>query len=142
MGLSGGLARLPLSLHGRIINLSGPVGNNGEIPGFGERYRVRIMGYHTADTDALPDEELPWAYIMYPVTAGTGSRSSSQSANITQGDFVFGFFMDGEDAQMPVIMGLLGNNEYATGSKNITNQDLFLSVDLQNQINFQDILLK
>ena len=99
---------------------SGPVGNNNDFPGFGERYRVRIMGYHTADTDALPDDELPWAYIMYPVTAGTGSRGSSASANITQGDFVFGFFMDGEDAQMPVIMGLLGNNEYAAVQKNIT----------------------
>ena len=99
---------------------AGPVGSNGDMQGFGERYRVRIMGYHTADVDSLPDEELPWAYIMYPVTAGTGSRGSSASANITQGDFVFGFFMDGEDAQMPVIMGLLGNNEYAAVQKNIT----------------------
>ena len=98
-----------------------PVGNNTQIQGFGERYRVRIMGYHTADITQIPDEELPWAYIMYPVTAGTGSRSSSQSANITQGDFVFGFFMDGEDAQMPVIMGLLGNNEYAAVQKNISS---------------------
>jgi hypothetical protein len=97
-----------------------PVGTNDDIKGFGERYRVRIMGYHTADIDKIPDDELPWAYVMYPVTAGTGGRSSSQSANISQGDFVFGFFMDGEDAQMPVIMGLLGNNEYAAVSKNIT----------------------
>ena len=98
-----------------------PVATNSDIRGFGERYRVRIMGYHTADVDRIPDEELPWAYVMYPVTAGSGGRSGSQSANISQGDFVFGFFMDGEDAQMPVIMGILGNNEYAAVSKNITN---------------------
>ena len=97
-----------------------PPMNNSTMKGFGERYRVRIMGYHTADIDEIPDGELPWAYVMYPVTAGSGGRSSSQSANITQGDFVFGFFMDGEDAQMPVIMGILGNNEYAAVSKNIT----------------------
>ena len=97
-----------------------PPANNSTIKGFGERYRVRIMGYHTANIDEIPDEELPWAYVMYPVTAGGGGRSGSQSANISQGDFVFGFFMDGEDAQMPVIMGILGNNEYAAVSKNIT----------------------
>ena len=99
---------------------SSPVETNDDIRGFAQRYRVRIMGYHTADIDAIPDNELPWAYVMYPVTAGGGGRSGSQSANISQGDFVFGFFMDGEDAQMPVIMGILGNNEYAAVSKNIT----------------------
>lgn len=95
--------------------------NNDSIKGFGERYRVRIMGYHTADIGEIPDNELPWAYVMYPTTAGGGGRSGSQSANISQGDFVFGFFMDGEDAQMPVIMGILGNNEYAAVQKNITS---------------------
>ena len=84
-----------------------PTPNNDSIKGFGERYRVRIMGYHTANIDEIPDNELPWAYVMYPTTAGGGGRSGSQNANISQGDFVFGFFMDGEDAQMPVIMGIL-----------------------------------
>jgi hypothetical protein len=99
---------------------SSPVETNDDIKGFAQRFRVRIMGYHTANIDEIPDNELPWAYVMYPVTAGGGGRSSSQSANITQGTFVFGFFMDGEDAQLPVIMGILGNNEYAAVSKNIT----------------------
>ena len=88
--------------------------------GFGERYRVRILGYHTANADDIPDEELPWAYVMYPITAGGGGRGSSQSANITQGTFVFGFFIDGEDAQIPIIMGILGNNDYNAVMKNIT----------------------
>ena len=94
--------------------------NNQTAKGFGERYRVRIMGYHTANADDIPDEELPWAYVMYPVTAGGGGRGSSQSANLTQGTFVFGFFMDGDDAQLPVIMGVLGHNDYAAVMKNIT----------------------
>ena len=103
-------------------NLPGtPPPTNNDIKGFDQRYRVRIMGYHTADPDEIPDNELPWAYVMYPVTAGGGGRSGSQSANINQGDFVFGFFMDGEDAQMPVIMGVLGMNEYAAVQKNISS---------------------
>ena len=88
-----------------------PVENNGDIKGFGERYRVRIMGYHSCVKD-IPDDALPWAYVMYPVTAGGGGRNSSQSANLTQGDFVYGFFIDGEQAQTPVILGIIGNNEY------------------------------
>ena len=101
---------------------SGNISGNNKEPakGFGERYRVRIMGYHTANADDIPDEELPWAYVMYPVTAGGGARGSSQSANLTQGTFVFGFFMDGEDAQLPVIMGVLGNNDYNAVMKNVT----------------------
>ena len=102
-------------------NKSGSIDpNNSGQSGFGERYRVRIMGYHTANADDIPDEELPWAYVMYPVTAGGGGRGSSQNANLTQGTFVFGFFMDGEDAQLPVIMGVLGNNDYNAVMKNVT----------------------
>ena len=56
------------------------------------------MGYHTASKEDIPDNELPFATIMYPVTAGTGSGGASQSSNITaQGSFVFGFFLDGEE---------------------------------------------
>ena len=91
-------------------NKSGSIDpTNSEQKGFGERYRVRIMGYHTANADDIPDEELPWAYVMYPVTAGGGGRGSSQSANLTQGTFVFGFFMDGEDAQLPCHHGCVGS---------------------------------
>jgi len=85
--------------------------SSADIEGFGERYRVRIMGYHTANKDDLPDEELPFASIMYPVTAGAGG-DATQSSNIRQGNFVFGFFLDGEEAQQPVIMGLIGYNNY------------------------------
>ena len=96
-----------------------PHDDNSDIKGFGERYRVRIMGYHTADINKIPDEELPWAYVMYPVTAGGGGRSSSQSANLTQGNFVFGFFLDGENAQLPVVFGCVGYNDYQAVNKNL-----------------------
>ena len=94
--------------------------SNTAAKGFGERYRVRIMGYHTANANDIPDDELPWAYVMYPVTAGGGGRGSCQSANLTQGTFVFGWFMDGEDAQLPIIMGVLGHNNYTAVMKEIT----------------------
>ena len=101
-------------------NMAGfPVGNNSEAPGFAERYKVRIMGYHTAAASELKDEDLPWATVLYPVTAGGGGRGSSQNANLTQGCFVFGFFLDGEHAQQPVIMGCMGYNDYQKVMKNV-----------------------
>ena len=92
---------------------------NAEHKGFGERYRVRIMGYHTADNKALPDNDLPWATVMYPVTAGAGPGTASESTQLRQGNFVFGFFMDGEDGQVPVIMGVIGINEYTAVMRNV-----------------------
>ena len=82
--------------------------------GFEMRYQVRIMGYHTANPEALPDEDLPWAGVMYPVTAGAQAGSSGATPNLQKGNFVYGFFLDGEDAQQPIIMGVLGYNQYTS----------------------------
>ena len=81
-------------------------------PGFGYRYQVRIMGYHTADDNELKDADLPWASVMYPVTSGGGGDTTFETPALRKGNFVYGFFLDGEDAQQPVIMGILGYNQY------------------------------
>ena len=92
--------------------------SNEEHDGFGWRYKVRIMGYHPASKE-LSDEELPWAGVVFPVTAGSGSGGASQSPNLRQGNFVYGFFLDGEDGQMPVIIGVIDNNDYTAIQKDI-----------------------
>ena len=38
------------------------------------------------------------------------SGGSFQTPALKQGNFVFGFFLDSQDRQVPVIMGVLGNN--------------------------------
>ena len=81
-----------------------------DIPGWGYRYKVRIVGHHDQNESDIKAEELPWAQVMYPVTAGTGHGGSHQSPAIKQGMFVFGFFLDGKDQQTPIIMGCLANN--------------------------------
>ena len=80
------------------------------IPGWGYRYKVRIMGLNPQDEAELKTDELPWATVMYPITAGGGQTNAFQTPAIRQGNFVFGFFMDGQQQQVPVIMGILGNN--------------------------------
>ena len=80
------------------------------IPGWGDRYKVRIMGIHDQSQETIPDDQLPWATIEFPVTGGSGQGNQHQSANLTQGMFVSGYFMDGAPQQVPVITGVLGNN--------------------------------
>lgn len=80
------------------------------IPGWGRRYKVRIIGLHDIGAKEIPSEQLPWAQIIYPVTAGGGQGESYQSPNLRTGNMVFGFFFDGPDMQVPVILGVIGNN--------------------------------
>jgi hypothetical protein len=100
-------------------NLSGtPTKTTKEQKGFDFRYKVRIMGYHTAAPGDLSDDDLPWASVMLPVTAGT-SGGARQTPQLRQGNFVYGFFIDGEDAQQPIIMGVIGYNQYTAVMKNV-----------------------
>ena len=101
--------------------LSGKYADASQIPGWGRRYKVRIMGLHDQGEESLPSEDLPWAQIMYPVTGGGGQTESFQTANLRQGNMVFGFFMDGQEMQVPVIMGILGNNSQSILSPTIGN---------------------
>ena len=72
--------------------------------GIGNRYKVRIMGYHPFNED-IPNEDLPYAQVLLPVTSGSGGAGFSQSVKLQQGDTVFGFFLDGDNAQIPLIIG-------------------------------------
>ena len=81
------------------------------IPGWGYRYKVRIIGLHDRDEAVLPSEQLPWAQVMYGVTDGGGQRGQLTTPAIAQGNFVFGFFLDGDEEQVPIIMGILGHNQ-------------------------------
>jgi len=101
--------------------LSGKYPDASQIPGWGRRYKVRIIGLHDQGEVTIPSEDLPWANIMYPVTAGGGQAESMQTANLRQGNMVFGFFMDGQEMQVPVIMGVLGNNSQSNLSTTIGN---------------------
>jgi uncharacterized protein YoxC len=93
--------------------------SKGSIPGWGRRYKVRIVGLHDQEEEVLPSDQLPWAQVMYPVTSGGGQANSGQTSNLRQGMFVFGFFLDGQDQQVPVIMGILGNNSQTNLSTRI-----------------------
>ena len=85
-------------------------------PGWGTRYKVRIMGYHPYNTAELSDEDLPWAGVLMP-PGNTGSANVSKTIKFNPGDTVIGFFLDGDSAQIPMIMGAFGNSYYAANAK-------------------------
>lgn len=71
------------------------------------RCRVRVFGYHHYDTKILPTKELPWAIPMQPITSAATSGVGTTPVGIVTGTWVMGFFLDGEEAQHPVIMGTI-----------------------------------
>lgn len=76
--------------------------------GWGNRYKVRILGYHPYNEAELSNEDLPWAGVLLPITAGSGAANYAQNPKIRQGDVVVGFFLDGDNGQLPMIMGTFG----------------------------------
>ena len=76
---------------------------------WGCRMKVRIYGYHPADTTELPDKSLPWAQVLLSSQGGSGKANRARSIRISPGDTVMGFFLDGDDAQLPVILGIFAN---------------------------------
>ena len=68
------------------------------------RCRVRVFGYHTSDKGALPTTKLPWASVVLPPTSAS-MGGVGVNTGLLPGSHVFGFFLDGKDAQKPVIIG-------------------------------------
>lgn len=64
------------------------------------RCRVRCVGWHSANKLELPTNMLPWATPSVPI-------NSSNVYAPKEGDMVFGFFVDDENAQEPVMIGVL-----------------------------------
>jgi hypothetical protein len=81
-----------------------------ELPGWGARYKVRIVGKHTQERGKLADDRLELCEVLYPVTAGTGHAASYQTSNLRQGSVVFGIYKDG-DGNEPLILGCIANND-------------------------------
>ena len=81
-----------------------------------DRVRVRIQGIHTPDTTLIPNEDLPWAQVAIPVTED-GSSGLGANSSLKPRAQVFGFFLDGKDSQLPLIIGSIPKIEsYANQS--------------------------
>jgi hypothetical protein len=68
------------------------------------RVKVRIFGYHSSYAErarGIPTADLPWATIVVP------PNGQNTYSRIGLGEWVVGFFMDGADAQEPIVLGIM-----------------------------------
>ena len=78
-----------------------------EASNWGYRCKVRIIGYHPFDGNILEDKDLPWAHVMVPASQGTAQGGFGETPSLVGGECVIGFFLDGDEAQQPIIFGAL-----------------------------------
>lgn len=79
------------------------------------RLKVRCFGYHPTDTslDTVTTDDLPWAYVVN----GNFNRMFNWPE---RGTLVFGFFMDGRDAQHPFVLGSISGGLYTSLPRDVT----------------------
>lgn len=74
------------------------------------RVQVRILGWYTghkakqAYTKEMPTKVLPWAQVLLP-TDHAQTKSAGTTCGLQPGAWVMGFFLDGDEAQLPIVMG-------------------------------------
>jgi hypothetical protein len=99
------------------------------------RVRIRAFGFHPPATDAsVAIEDLPLAHMV---------RDSKLTTLPDEGDLVLGFFIDGRDAQHPIILGVINSakfglpaaagisNRYTGGDASLTNRAINTDLSVQ-----------
>lgn len=71
------------------------------------RVQIRIFNFHTSDISILPTTSLPWASIGQPIYSAAQNGVGISPTGIQVGSIVYGWFLDGEEAQLPIIMGTI-----------------------------------
>ena len=73
------------------------------------RVRVRVFGLHTDDENLIQNDHLPWAIPIQPVTSAGIFGIGHSPLGLVEGSHVFGFFADGKDAQVPIVIGTIAS---------------------------------
>tara|TARA_B100000427_G_scaffold207200_1_gene172488 strand:+ start:4818 stop:6890 length:2073 start_codon:yes stop_codon:yes gene_type:complete len=106
----------------------------------GYRAKIRILGHHPADA-TIPDSELPWAHFLVSPNFGAGNNFGGQSFALQGGETVFGFFLDGEDRQQPVVMGAFNAGPHVGkpvdfGTVTAANTSFFEAISIDKNTEF------
>lgn len=87
--------------------------------------QVRIIGLHSENRSEVPTESLPWAQVVQ------SPNNSSSTAVPRPGDWVFGFFQDGEYAQIPVVVGVY------PGIESLQSQTIYNDIVVKKGLNYR-----
>ena len=74
------------------------------------RCQVRIFGDHTSNKESLPTKDLPWAIPMGPIHSASISGKGTTPLGPVEGTWVVGFYIDGPDKQIPMMIGTVGSH--------------------------------
>jgi len=69
------------------------------------RVRVRVFGYHSELKQDIQTTDLPWALVLQTSNSASISGVGASPGGLVPGSQVLGLFLDGEDAQQPVVLG-------------------------------------
>jgi len=69
------------------------------------RVRVRCFGLHNDDIAKIPTEDLPWAQVLAPTDTPSMAGMGNTPHFLVEGTHVFGFFLDANYMQQPMIVG-------------------------------------
>jgi hypothetical protein len=97
------------------------------------RCRVRCVGWHPKDDnseDGIKTEDLPWAKVALPTTLAQQNRVGGKHG-LLPGSWVIGLFLDGEEAQQPMVLNSFNftaktteqNNRKSSEAKNGTIEE-------------------
>lgn len=84
---------------GTVVNINDPLNL--------ARIKVRVYGIHSSQ---ILDEDLPWAQVIAPITEG-GTNGLGNPLGIQVDALVFGMFLDGQNSQLPLILGSMPKYE-------------------------------
>lgn len=104
-----------------VVNIADPL-NAG-------RVQIRCYEYHELnDVDGIPDEKLPWATPLLPITSASNASVGTSATGLMVGSWVLGFFRD-EDLQDPVIIAVIpGTTNLSGGGADIPSDAVASSV--------------
>ena len=69
------------------------------------RVKVRVYHFYSLNDSVLPTDELPWAHVVMPTTSASYQGKGWSPTFIRPDSTVFGFFVDGPEGQMPIVLG-------------------------------------
>lgn len=77
------------------------------------RVKIRVVNEH--DSDSVKTDQLLWATPIIPITSASHKQVGRSPTGLLVGSYVFGFYLDGNEKQIPMLWGsyakIPGNNE-------------------------------
>ena len=111
------------------------------------RIKVRILGWYTGNNDGqayfieVPMEIIRWATVLLPCDQPQ-TKSSGTTTELQCGAWVLGFFLDGEEAQLPVVLGAFRGFQQKKADAKTTIADPKVAIELETNKNGTNFIIR